>query len=96
MLEADRIRNKALRAFYEAGDARGINADWVRKVARILQALDAITHPEELRVLIGFGCHMLKGDRQGTWALKINKNHRVTFRLRDEGPYDVDVEDYHG
>ena len=48
MLESDRIKNKALRAYYETGDARGIKGDWFRKVARILQALDTITSPEEL------------------------------------------------
>lgn len=95
MLEADRIKNKALRNLYATGRPKGIKADWVAKIERILQALDAITHPTELYGVIGFGLHELKGDRQGTWALKINHNYRVTFKWGDEGPYDVDMEDYH-
>ena len=39
---------------------------------------------------------MLRGDRQGSWAVKINKNYRIIFRWSDQGPYDVDMEDYHG
>jgi proteic killer suppression protein len=96
MLEADRIKNKALRAYYSTGKPKGINADWLAKVRRILQALDAITQPEEFYGVLGFDLHELKGDRRGTWALRINKNHRVTFKWSDEGPYDVDMEDYHG
>ncbi|MGF1619264.1 MAG: type II toxin-antitoxin system RelE/ParE family toxin [Rhodomicrobiaceae bacterium] len=96
MLEADRIKHKALRSFYATGNTKGINVDWVPKVERILQALDAMTHPEELYGVLGFDLHGLKGKRHGTWALKINKNYRVTFKWKDEGPYDVDMEDYHG
>jgi plasmid maintenance system killer protein len=30
-----------------------------------------------------FGLHELKGDRAGTWAIKVNKNWRVTFAFAD-------------
>jgi proteic killer suppression protein len=28
-----------------------------------------------------FGLHELKGDRAGTWAVKVNKNRRLTLSL---------------
>lgn len=43
----------------------------------------------------GFGLHELKGDRTGTWAIKVNKNWRITFRFVAGEAYDVDLEDYH-
>lgn len=95
MLEADRIKHKALRAFYRTGEPIGLNADWVSRLKRMLQALDAITHPEELCGLPAWKAHQLKGDREGTWSLKVNHNYRVTFKWDDEGPFDVDLEDYH-
>lgn len=45
MLEADRIKHKALRRLYREGDVNGLYADWIDKLKRMLQALDAITHP---------------------------------------------------
>lgn len=96
MLEVDRIKHKALRAFYRTGEPKGLHADWVSKLRRMLQALDAITHPEELRGLPAWRLHELKGDREGTWSLRVTGNWRVTFRWDDEGPFDVDLEDYHG
>jgi proteic killer suppression protein len=37
----------------------------------------------------------LKGERAGTWALKVNKNWRLTFRLVGGNAADLDLEDYH-
>ncbi len=66
------------------------------KVRRILQALDAIADPKELHGVVGFHAHVLKGDRKDTWSITVQGNWRVTFKWRDAGPYDVDLEDYHG
>ena len=42
-----------------------------------------------------FGLHELKGDRAGTWAVKVNKNWRLTFRFADGDASEVNFEDYH-
>ncbi len=57
--------------------------------------LDAVTHPTELD-LPSFGLHELNGDRKGTFSVTISGNWRVTFRWDESGPFDVDLEDYHG
>ena len=44
----------------------------------------------------GFDFHELKGDRKGTFAVKVTGNWRITFRWDDAGPFAVDLEDYHG
>ena len=95
MLHGDRIRNRSLKRYWENGDGSGINAIWREKVGRILNALDVAVSPKELDVP-GFGFHELKGNRKGTYSLWISRNWRVTFQWSDEGPLNVDMEDYHG
>lgn len=95
MLDPDRIRSRDLKRLIERGDASGIRPDWIPKVKRILGALNVAVSPEELN-LPGYGWHKLKGDRDGTFSVLVSKNWRVTFRWDEHGPYDVELEDYHG
>jgi len=37
----------------------------------------------------------LKGDRKGTYSIRINDQGRITFRWRDGDAHDVRIEDYH-
>jgi proteic killer suppression protein len=95
MLQGSRIVDKALRRFWEQGDDSKINAKWRRKVWRILNALNVAVSPYELGVP-GLGFHELKGDRKGTYAVWVTRNWRVTFKWDEQGPYNVEMEDYHG
>jgi|GEM_PF-763695 Plasmid maintenance system killer protein len=42
-----------------------------------------------------YDLHELKGDRQGTWSIKVSGNWRITFSFGDGEVYDVNLEDYH-
>lgn len=95
MLDADRIKDAALRRLWEDGDGSKVGAKRERKARRILNALDVAVSPQELDIP-GFGFHSLKGDRRETYAVWLTRNHRVTFRWSVIGPYDVQMEDYHG
>ena len=37
----------------------------------------------------------LKGDRQGVYSIRVNRQYRITFRFRDGHAYGVRCEDYH-
>ncbi|MEX5280396.1 type II toxin-antitoxin system RelE/ParE family toxin [Nitrospira tepida] len=37
----------------------------------------------------------MKGERKGTWAVKVSGNWRLTFRFTDGDGDIVDYEDYH-
>jgi len=39
--------------------------------------------------------HPLRGDLAGHWALRVNRNWRITFRFEDGDVRDVDLTDYH-
>lgn len=95
MLDPDKIKHKGLKRFVETGDTSKLRPDWVRRVRAILSALNVATSPDELH-MPGFGWHELKGDRRGTYSTTVSRNHRLTFRWDQNGPTDLDIEDYHG
>ena len=37
----------------------------------------------------------LRGDRSGQYSIRINRQWRVCFRWDEDGPYDVEIVDYH-
>jgi proteic killer suppression protein len=43
----------------------------------------------------GWDLHELKGNRKGTWAVKVSGNWRITFFFLDGDAHYVDLEDYH-
>jgi proteic killer suppression protein len=45
--------------------------------------------------LPGLDLHPLKGDRKGSWAVRVSGNWRVTFNFSGSDVEDVDYEDYH-
>lgn len=94
MLDARRIKSKALKLFAK-GDASKVNPGWRSRIKQILSALNVAADPADLDVP-GFDFHELKGDRKGTFAVKVTGNWRVTFRWDDAGAFAVDLEDYHG
>ena len=67
----------------------------VEKVAlRKLDVLDAATKVSDLRWPPGNRLEALKGDRAGSWSIRINERWRICF-VWDEGPTDVEIVDYH-
>lgn len=94
MLDVRRIKSKALKTFAK-GDRRKIKPGWHARLARVLSALNVAARPAELDIP-GFGFHELRGDRKATYSVRVTGNWRVTFKFDDDGPFDVNLEDYHG
>lgn len=49
----------------------------------------------DLRVPPGNRLEALKGDRHGRHSIRINDQWRICFVWRQDGPYDVEIVDYH-
>jgi proteic killer suppression protein len=94
-----RIRNfvhKGLKRLYEEDGARGVPAEAVDKLRKMLAFLDDMEDEEELRALPNWKAHTLTGDRKGTWSLSVTGNPRLTFRIDAEREiHEVNLEDYH-
>ncbi len=90
------FKHKALRRFFETDRTRGLRPEWVPKLRRMLTALNDAKDMEELESVPSWRLHQLTGDREGTYALRVTANWRLTFRPDDEGGiHDIDLEDYH-
>lgn len=93
-----RIRNfvhKGLRRLYESDDPKGLPADAVDKLRKMLAFLDAIASAEELRTVPTWKAHRLTGNRRGTWSLHVSRNWRLTFEIEEDEIANVSLEDYH-
>jgi proteic killer suppression protein len=88
------FKHKGLRQLFETGRRKGVPPQLARRISTLLDWLAAAAEIRDLN-MPGFGLHELKGDRRGTWAIKVNKNWRITFRFVASEVYDVDLEDYH-
>ena len=89
------FKHKGLRQLYENGDRSKVPQAMVARIERVLAALDAATELADLSNP-SFRLHELKGERAGTWSIRVTGNWRITFRIGEPfEPTDVDLEDYH-
>ena len=64
----------------------------------IRRKLDALHHARSLRDLrlpAGNRLEALKGERAGTFSLRVNEQYRIRFRFEGGHADDVTCEDYH-
>jgi proteic killer suppression protein len=90
----DSFKHKGLRQLFQNDNAKGVNAEHVRKLKQILATLHAAETIEAMR-LPTFVLHPLRGDLRGFWAVTVRANWRVIFRFEDGKASDVDLVDYH-
>jgi len=89
-----KFKHKGLRKFFETGNASGVDSQHATKIRQILALLETAETIEDMN-LPSLNLHELKGQRKGTFAVKVSANWRVTFRLQDGGIVDTNYEDYH-
>jgi toxin HigB-1 len=93
-VEIASIRHKALRKLVETGQTKGVIE--AERVIDMIAFIVAATDLAQLAVPPNFGFHPLTGDRQGTYAMTVTRNWRLTFTLDDDAAIaNMDLEDYH-
>ncbi len=88
------FKHKGLERFFITGTKAGVHAQHTDRLRLILGRLNVATAPRDMN-LPGLGLHELKGDRKGTWAVRISGNWRITFRFVEKNVDAVNYEDYH-
>lgn len=88
------FRHKGLDRFFRKSDARGIPADRVKRIQRMLDRLDVAEKPGDMD-LPGWRFRPLKGSMKGRYACHVSGNDRLTFAFDGKDAVDVDLEDYH-
>jgi proteic killer suppression protein len=89
-----RFRHKGLERLFASGDRRGVSAQQVKRLRRLLASLATATSPLNMNIA-GYGLHPLAGERKGDWAVSVSGNWRLVFRFDGENATDVDLVDYH-
>ncbi|HTT99329.1 MAG TPA: type II toxin-antitoxin system RelE/ParE family toxin [Rhizomicrobium sp.] len=89
-----RFRHRGLRRLYEEDDGRGLRADQVERIKRVLARLDRASLPDHMD-LPGWRLHPLKGSFAGFWSVTVTANWRVVWRFENGDATDVDYVDYH-
>ena len=89
------FRDSLTRRVFERQRVSRLAADVQRQAHRKLLLLDAANTLEDLRSPPGNRLERLRGDRAGQHSIRINGQWRVCFLWRSDGPYEVEICDYH-
>lgn len=81
--------------FFRTGVARRMPPPIRRRAAMRLIQLDAATTLEDLRIPPSNRLEPLRGDRKGTWSIRIDLQWRICFRFSAGDAFDVEIVDYH-
>ncbi len=86
--------HKGLEDFFYDEIRRGIQAIHARKLADILDRLDAAETIKDMK-FAGSDLPQLTGKMKRRWAVIVSGNWRVVFKFEEGNAYDVDYTDYH-
>ena len=84
-----RFRHRGLKRLFEDDDRRGLSAQQVEKIRRVLARLNRSSEPAHMD-LPGWRLHPLKGELAGFWSVTISANWRIVFRFENGEAIDVD------
>ena len=89
--------HKGLRRLYAEDNPKGLPADAVDKIRKMLAFLQDMESADELRTIAVWKAHQMSGDRKGVWNLHVTRNWRLTFIVdtAENEILDVNYEDYH-
>ncbi len=87
--------DKETEHFYITGKSRKIPSTIHKVALRKLDYLNAANSVEDLRVPPGNMLEALKGNLEGKYSIRINKQYRIVFVFKNSDAYDVTIVDYH-
>ncbi|HQR54029.1 MAG TPA: type II toxin-antitoxin system RelE/ParE family toxin [Burkholderiales bacterium] len=92
-----------IRSFKDADSERLFNGQYSRRLpqdlqrtaARKLAMLDAAPSLRALSIPPANRLEKLRGDRAGSYSIRINRQWRICFSWHDADAHDVEIVDYH-
>jgi proteic killer suppression protein len=89
--------HKGLKRLYAEDNPKGLPAEVVDKIRKMLAFLQDMEGVDELRAIAVWKAHQMSGDRKGAWSLHVTRNWRLTFTVdtAEDEILDVNYEDYH-
>ena len=88
------FRDRITERFFGGQPVRGFQG-FADQATRRLTVLDNAASLQDLTGLPSNRLESLSGVRAGEYSIRINRQWRICFRWGDDGPYDVEIVDYH-
>lgn len=88
------FKHKGLEDLYQTGTTKGVKQDHVKKLRRILTALDEASNAGDMD-LPGYRLHLLEPKQNEIWSVQVSGNWRVIFTFDGDDVVLVDYLDYH-
>ena len=88
------FKDRRTEQFFEGRLVRAFHG-FADPATRRLTVLDNAASFQDLAALPSNRLEALSGDRTGQYSVRINRRWRICFRWEDDGPYVVEVVDYH-
>ena len=88
------FRDSRTQRFFEGWPVQAFGG-FASQATRRLTVLDNAVSLLDLASLPSNRLESLSGNREGEYSIRINLQWRICFRWGEEGPYDVEVVDYH-
>lgn len=89
------FKDRETQKLFMGRKSRAVSQQSQRRALRKLEQLDSVDSVEEMAIPPSNRLHKLSGDREGQWAVSIDKQYRICFRFEDGHAYDVEATDYH-
>ncbi|MDQ6777038.1 MAG: type II toxin-antitoxin system RelE/ParE family toxin [Actinomycetota bacterium] len=89
------FRDKDTEHVWQRQAVRKLDQSPQRMALRKLVILDAADALGDLLVPPGNRLEKLRGDRAGTYSIRINRQWRICFQWTAAGPENVEIVDYH-
>lgn len=86
--------DRKTKQFFEGRRIRAFQG-FAEQATRRLTVLDSTETLQDLSELRSNRLVVLAGDRVGQYSNRINQQWRICFRWEEDGPYDVEIVDYH-
>ena len=88
------FKDRKTKRFFEGQYIPGYSG-FANQASRLLTVLDNAESLQDLAVLRSNRLELLSGNRLGQHSIRINRQWRICFRWLEDGPYEVEIVDYH-
>jgi proteic killer suppression protein len=89
------FKDKETQRLFMGRKSRAVSERATRKAIRKLEQLDVAEKVEDMATPPSNRLHKLSGDREGRWAINVDRQYRILFRFEDGDAHDVEATDYH-
>jgi len=88
------FKDKKTRSLFEGNWVREFQG-FADQAMRRLTVLNSAETLDDLMCLRSNRFELLSGNRKSQYSIRINSQWRICFRWSEDGPYDVEILDYH-